>query len=165
LVVKSYFQLLSALSLKSQLPNSMFQRNSLSLKSCATPSLSKIPHTTELALCWSTKQSHPHTIQQSYQLQLNELMIKYKDRFEGLGKLKDVKLKVHTKDNVKLKVHTKDSVTPVAQKARRLPFLMKQQVDKEIHYLLELKVIEPVPKPPTWINHILVVPKKDSSNI
>jgi len=60
-------------------------------------------------------------------------MIKYKDCFEGLGKLKDVKLKVHTKD----------SVTPVAQKARRLPFLMKQQVDKEIDYLLELKVIEP----------------------
>jgi hypothetical protein len=98
---------------------------------------------------------HINSIEKSHQRQLNELMVKYKDRFEGLGKLKEVKLKIYTKNSIK----------PIAQKARRLPFLMKQQVDKELDRLLELKVIEPVPKPPTWVNPIVVVPKKDSSSI
>jgi len=43
LVVKSYYQLPSAFWLKSQLPNLMFQWNLLFVKSCATPSLAKIP--------------------------------------------------------------------------------------------------------------------------
>jgi len=79
--IKSYYQSPSALWLKSQLPNSMFQRNSLSLKSRATPSMAKIPqhYWTCSVLVHQPITSIPS--QQSHQLQLNEL-IKYKDRFK-----------------------------------------------------------------------------------
>ena len=87
--------------------------------------------------------------------EMNELLNKHSDRFEGLGKLKDVSLIIHTDDNV----------TPVAQKARRLPILMRQQVNAELDRLLDLDVIEPVTTPPTWVNPIVVVLKKDSNNI
>jgi hypothetical protein len=85
---------------------------------------------------------------------LNQLLTEYNDRFQGLGKLKDVALKIHVNENV----------TPFAQKARRLPILMQKQVDTELERLLELGVIEPVSKPPTWVNPIVVVPK-DGNNI
>ena len=73
----------------------------------------------------------------------------------GLGKLKDVELSIHTILDV----------VPTVQKPRRLPILMQKQVDTELDKLLELGVIEPVTKPPTWVNPLVVVPKTDPSKI
>ncbi|XP_057310511.1 uncharacterized protein K02A2.6-like [Hydractinia symbiolongicarpus] len=85
---------------------------------------------------------------------LKQLLCNYGDRFEGLGKLKDVNLKIQIDP----------TVTPVAQKARRLPILMQQQLDMELEKLLELGVIEPIESPPSWVNPLVIVPKKTPSD-
>lgn len=85
------------------------------------------------------------------QSSLSTLLSKYEDRFTGLGKLKDTDVKVHINSRV----------TPVVQKARRLPILIQKEVDHEIDKLLESGVIEKVPKPPSWVNQLVVVPKKN----
>uniref|UniRef100_A0A7M5XNH5 Endonuclease n=1 Tax=Clytia hemisphaerica TaxID=252671 RepID=A0A7M5XNH5_9CNID len=86
---------------------------------------------------------------------MNDIITEYSDRFQGLGKLKGVSL------NIK----TDPSIQPVAQKPRRLPILMRKEVDTELDRLLELGVIEPVSDPPSWVNPIVPVPKPNSSNI
>ena len=98
---------------------------------------------------------HQLLVQQTQSTEMNQLLEEYSDRFKGLGKLKDVSLKIQVDS----------SVTPIAQKARRLPILMQPQVNTELERLLELGVIEPVSKPPTWVNPIVVVPKKDPGSI
>lgn len=85
---------------------------------------------------------------------LHQMLSEYTDRFEGLGKLKDVELHIQTDPNV----------SPLVQKARRLPILMQKQVDDELDKLLDYHVIEPVESPPTWVNPLVIVPKKDSSS-
>ena len=55
-----------------------------------------------------------NTITSEDQCELDSMLEEYKDRFEGLGKLKDVTVKIHTDPNV----------TPVVQNFRRLPILM-----------------------------------------
>ncbi|XP_057299437.1 uncharacterized protein K02A2.6-like [Hydractinia symbiolongicarpus] len=85
---------------------------------------------------------------------LKQLLCNYGDRFEGLGKLKDVNLKIQIDP----------TVTPVAQKARRLPILMQQQLDMELEKLSELGVIEPIESPPSWVNPLVIVPKKTPSD-
>ena len=86
---------------------------------------------------------------------MQTLLYDYQDRFDGLGKLKDIELRIHTDP----------AILPTVQKPRRLPILMQKQVDTEIDKLLDLGVIEPVTKPPTWVNPLVVVPKRDSSNV
>lgn len=82
---------------------------------------------------------------------LNALLRRYDDLFKGLGQLKDVQVKVQVEE----------SVTPVAQPPRRLPILLQNKVDSEIDKLLELKVLEKAVKPPTWVNPLHVVQKKN----
>ena len=86
---------------------------------------------------------------------LNKILSEYNDRFQGLGELKDVQLKIQTDP----------TVTPIAQKSRRLPILMQKQVDDELDKLLQLNVIEKVTSPPTWVSPLVIVPKKDPSKI
>jgi len=79
--------------------------------------------------------------------QLTSVLSKYyADRFKGLGKLKEVKVNIHTNENIQ----------PVAQKARRLPITVQKQVDEELDKLLELGVIEPVTEPTTWVSPLVV---------
>ena len=94
----------------------------------------------------STDTSIPPSTQQQLDCLLND----YHDRFEGLGNLKDVNVKIHVDPDV----------IPVAQKPRRLPILMQQELDKEIDKLLDLHVLEPVTQPPSWINPLVIVPKR-----
>ena len=42
---------------------------------------------------------------------------------------------------------------------------MQKQLDEELDKLLELGVIEHVTKPPTWVNPLVVVPKKDGEGV
>ena len=69
--------------------------------------------------------------------------------FSGLGKLRDFKLKLHIDE----------SILPVAQQARRIPFNLRDKVEREIENLLEADVIEPAQGPTPWISPVVVVPK------
>ena len=80
----------------------------------------------------------------------DNLFDEYNDRFTGLGQLKDTAITIHVDE----------TIHPVAQRPRRLPIQMIKEVDAEIDKLLDLGVLEPVKKPPSWINPLVVVPKK-----
>ena len=54
------------------------------------------------------------------QFQCQKLINEYSELFEGIGKLKD-------KD---IKLHIDESVPPVAQPHRRIPFHMRENVEK-----------------------------------
>ena len=70
--------------------------------------------------------------------------------FEGVGKYK--------KDQVHLLIN--DKVLPVAQKARRIPYKMREKVSNELEILRQQDIIEDVKDEPTpWISPIVVVPK------
>ena len=74
--------------------------------------------------------------------------------FNGVGLLKGCELKLHIDDSVK----------PVAQHVRRIPFGLREKVDKKLDELLELYIIEGVPEGPSgWISRLVVVPKSDSA--
>ena len=75
---------------------------------------------------------------------------KYKAVFTGIGLLKGYALKLHIDESVK----------PVAQPVRRIPFGLRERVDKKLDELLELDIIEEVPDGPSgWISPLVVVPK------
>ena len=74
----------------------------------------------------------------------------YKDCFEGLGKMQGKSAKLHVNDSVK----------PLAQKYRRLPFHIRDQVEAELKSLEELDIIERAEGPNPWVSPIAVAPKK-----
>lgn len=77
---------------------------------------------------------------------------RYSALFNGVGLLKGYELKLHIDDSVK----------PVAQHVRRIPFGLREKVDKKLDELLELDIIEGVPEGPSgWISPLVVVPKSD----
>ena len=53
-----------------------------------------------------------------------------------------------------------DKVPPVAQKARRIPYKMREKVSTELEILRQQDIIEDVKDEPTpWISPIVVIPK------
>ena len=75
--------------------------------------------------------------------------------FEGLGKLK----------NVQVKLHIDQSVKPVSQKHRRVPLHLREKVEQELIRLQEMDVIEKIPdEPTTWVSNIVVVSKPKEPN-
>lgn len=56
--------------------------------------------------------------------------------FNGVGLLKENELKLLVNDSVK----------PVAQLVRRIPYRLREKVNKKLDQLLELHIIEQVPK-------------------
>ena len=77
------------------------------------------------------------------------LLAEYSDLFQGLGKLK----------NYKVKLHIDESVQPVAQPHRRIPFHIRKKVEEQLAKLEAADIIEPVHEATPWISPILVVPK------
>ena len=73
----------------------------------------------------------------------------YKALFEGVGKLKDFQAKIYTDPTVK----------PVAQKARPVPFQLREKVELKIKELIDMDIIEPVEGPTPWVSPVVVVPK------
>ena len=77
---------------------------------------------------------------------------KYKELFNGVGLLKDYELKFNVDTFVK----------PVAQPVRRIPFGVREKVEKKLDELLTCGIIEEVPEGPTsWVSPLVVVPKPD----
>ena len=64
---------------------------------------------------------------------------KYKELFNGVGLLRDYDLKLNIDNSVK----------PVAQPVRRIPFGVREKVDRKLDELLESGIIEEVPEGPT----------------
>ena len=82
----------------------------------------------------------------------SDIQERYKGLFTGVGLLRDYELKLHIDESVK----------PVAQHVRRIPFGLREKVDKKLDELLELDIIEEVPGGPSgWISPLVVVPKGD----
>lgn len=78
-----------------------------------------------------------------------KLVMKYEDRFKGIGKVKDYKAILHIDR----------SVAPVALSHRRIPFHLREKVSKELKYLQENDIIEKVKGPTPWVSPIVTPPK------
>ena len=77
-----------------------------------------------------------------------ELKQKYRECFEGVGRLKGFQLEIHIDPTVK----------PVSHKLRRIPFSLRKKVEDKLDKLLE-KDIEKVKWPTSWVSPVCVVPK------
>ena len=86
---------------------------------------------------------------------VDNIMEDYKGCFEGLGKIKGKTAKCHVDDSFK----------PLAQKYRRLPFHIRDQVEAELKTLEELDIIEKADGPTPWASPIVVAPKKTGIQI
>ena len=86
---------------------------------------------------------------------VDNIMEDYKGCFEGLGKIKGKTAKLHVDASVK----------PLAQKYRRPPFHIRDQVEAELKNLEELDIIEKAEGPTPWVSLIVVVPKKTGIRI
>lgn len=69
--------------------------------------------------------------------------------FEGVGKLTDYQLVVHTDP----------SVVPVAQPLRRTPFHVRKDIEKKLKVLQDLDIIEDVDGTTPWVSPLVAVPK------
>ncbi len=80
---------------------------------------------------------------------VNQLLEEYKDLFQGIGKLKDLQVKLHIDESVK----------PAAQPHRRIPFHIRKKVEQELEKLEKQGIIEKVSGPTPWVSPIVVTPK------
>lgn len=84
---------------------------------------------------------------------VENLVKEYSGLFEGIGKLKDKEIKLHIDE----------AVPPVAQPHRRIPFHLREKVEKELLRLEELDIIESVDGDATpWVSPIVIAPKKNN---
>ena len=74
----------------------------------------------------------------------------FPDLFNGIGKIKDKKVKLHIDPEVQ----------PKQQSHRRIPFHIRKDVEKGLQRLEDLDVIERVEGPTPWVSPIFIVPKK-----
>ena len=71
--------------------------------------------------------------------------------FQGIGKLKDREIKLHKNENAQ----------PVGQPHRRIPFYLREKVEKELDMLEQLDIIEKVNGPTDWVSPVVIAPKKN----
>ena len=76
---------------------------------------------------------------------------KFPKCFDGIGKLKDYQLHIPVDNDIE----------PVVQALRRVPYGLREKLEKKIDELEELDIIEKVNTTSKWVNPIVVVPKKD----
>ena len=77
------------------------------------------------------------------------LQAKYPAVFVGVGKLKGYKLKLHVDPDV----------TPVAQKARRVPFALREKVTSKVEDLNAKEIVERVNGLTSWVSPVVIAPK------
>ena len=85
---------------------------------------------------------------------IEDLENKYPQLFNGVGKLK----------NHQVTLHVDETVQPVAQPHRRIPFHLRQKVEKMIRSELEQDIIEPVTGPTEWVSPLVITPKPKNPN-
>ena len=79
------------------------------------------------------------------------LQTKYPKVFNGIGKLKEYRLKLHVDPEV----------TPVAQKPRRVPFALREKVAAKVEDLIAKDIVEWVDGPTSWVSAVVVAPKSE----
>ena len=82
-------------------------------------------------------------------LEEKNIFQKYKSCFEGLGKLKDFQLNIPIDPCVK----------PVVQSMHRVPFSLRDKLEKKLNELVDLDVTEKAEGPTPWISPVVVVLK------
>ena len=101
-------------------------------------------------LSWETSnQLHLINVVNRVTISSPKLLDEFQDIFTGLGKLK----------NFQVKLHIDNTVAPTAQPHRRIPFLLRKQVEAQLEADLQLGVIEKVEGATPWVSPIVVVPK------
>ena len=85
---------------------------------------------------------------------VTKLCNEYSEIFNGIWKLKDFQVKMHTDE----------SVQPVVKPHRRIPFHIRKQIESELETLEKLDIIERVDGPTPWVSHIVVAPKPKNPN-
>lgn len=80
---------------------------------------------------------------------MNEICEEFADLFQGIGKIKDVKVKIHVDR----------SIEPTVQPHRRIPFHLRKKVKAELKRLEDLDIIEKVEGPTPWVSPIAVAPE------
>ena len=91
----------------------------------------------------------------SQEEKVNEIVKRNEKLFQGIGRLK----------GVKIKLHIDKTVQPVALRHRRVPFALRDKLEEELDRLEKDGIIESVHGPTEWISLIVVVKKKDSDDI
>ena len=67
----------------------------------------------------------------------------------------------HRKIEREIKLHIDENVPAVSQHHRRIPFYMREKVEKELERLEKLDIIENIDGPTDWVSPIVVAPKKN----
>jgi hypothetical protein len=86
---------------------------------------------------------------------LNNCLTQIHIFFQGLGKMK----------GCEIKIHIDPTVQPVAQPHRRVPFHIRDKVEKQITQMIDNDIIEPVTEATPWISPIVVVRKQNSEDV
>ncbi|KAJ1109821.1 hypothetical protein NDU88_007179 [Pleurodeles waltl] len=84
-----------------------------------------------------------------YDSHAEHLINKFPQLFEGLGRLKDKRIKLQIDPRI----------TPVALRHRRVPFHLRPAVEKELQLLEDQGVIEKVEGPTPWVSPLVIAPK------
>ncbi|XP_046573838.1 uncharacterized protein K02A2.6-like [Haliotis rubra] len=121
-----------------------------------TTNICIVPDDEECLLSWKMSQElnllQVHESVRTVKSRDDELIAEYSDLFTGLGKLKDVQVKLHIDKEV----------PPVAQQYRRVPFHVRKDIEEQIKKDLERDVIEKSVGPTPWVSPVVVVPKPNS---
>ena len=81
------------------------------------------------------------------------LIKKYKDIFEGHGKLV----------GHECKLYIDESVIPVYQKMRKQPYHLRKKIDQELSRLEQAGIIESVIGPQEWASNLVATPKSNGN--
>jgi hypothetical protein len=81
---------------------------------------------------------------------VSAVLNKHKKVFEGMGNLKDREVKLEIDPDVQ----------PVTQKARRIPYSMKDQVNRKLREMEEQGIIEKEEVATPWLSPLIAIPKK-----
>ena len=89
------------------------------------------------------------------QPKVQEILKKYEERFQGLGKAK--------RDGQDIEIHlpTNENATPIAQKPRQAPYHLLESLEERISEFVESDIIEKVPEHEAieWCPPLVVQPK------
>ncbi|XP_053385838.1 uncharacterized protein LOC123539936 [Mercenaria mercenaria] len=80
-----------------------------------------------------------------------DIMSENPELFKGIGKMKDFQLQIPIDEKIE----------PVVQSVRRIPFSLREKLEKKLLELENNDIIERVNSPSRWVSPVVVVPKGD----
>ena len=85
--------------------------------------------------------------------EIQEILIKHKENFHGIGKMK----------NYQVKLHVDPSIKPIATPPRSIPYHLRERADKVIDDMIaqDINELDPTAEPAPWISNTVLCPKDD----